>query len=336
MNRVYIIAEAGVNHNGSLETAKKLVDIAVDVGVDAVKFQMFKAENLVGKSAPKAKYQELGTCTNESQLEMLKKLELCEKSFLELDEYCRTRDIQFISTAFDHDSIDFLDDLGVPFFKIPSGEITNIPYLRHIGKLGKSVIMSTGMATLGEIETTLLVLQDAGMPREKITLLHCCTEYPTPFEDVNLMAMKTFSVAFPGVNVGYSDHTLGIEVPVAAVAMGASVIEKHFTLDKTMDGPDHQASLEPKELQAMVEAIRNIEKAIGNGEKRPSSSEEKNLPIARRSIVASVQILKGDVFTERNLTAKRPGIGISPSYWDDVIGKTASRDFSEDELIELC
>jgi len=332
MNKVFIIAEAGVNHNGDVNLAKKLVDVAKKAGADAVKFQTFKAENLVSKSAKKADYQVENTGNNESQYEMIKKLELSFDDFIELKKYCDEKEIMFLSTPFDDESIEFLNNLGIEIFKIPSGEITNLPYLRKIGKLRKKVILSTGMADLGEIEDALDVLINSGTKKENITVLHANTEYPTPFEDVNLKAMQTISCAFD-VAVGYSDHTMGIEVPIAAVAMGARVIEKHFTLDRNLEGPDHRASLEPDELKAMVSAIRNIEKALGNGLKKPSRSEKKNIEVARKSIVAKRDIKKGEKFSEENLTVKRPGNGISPMRWDEIIGKTAQKDYKEDELI---
>lgn len=332
MNKVFIIAEAGVNHNGSIELAKKLIDVAVESGVDAVKFQTFKAKNLVSKNAQKAEYQKQTTDKNESQFEMIKKLELDVNTHKELISYCNSKNIMFLSTPFDHDSIELLNDLGLEIFKIPSGEITNLPYLRHIGKLDKKVILSTGMADIGEIEDALDVLIQAGTKKENITVLHANTQYPTPMEDVNLKAMltigKTFDVAF-----GYSDHTLGIEVPTAAVALGASCIEKHFTLDKNMEGPDHKASLEPDELKAMLKAIRNIELALGSSVKKPSPSESKNKEIVRKSIVAKCDIKKGEILSKNNLAIKRPGDGISPMRWDEVIGTIASRDYVEDELI---
>lgn len=333
MSNVFIIAEAGVNHNGSLKLAKKLIDAAVEAGADAVKFQTFKAERLVSKQAPKAEYQKQTTDVEESQFEMIKKLELDVGAHKELMGYCAQKGIQFLSTPFDLESIDLLDSLGLPLFKIPSGEITNLPYLRHTASKKKPIILSTGMADLGEIEDALVVLTKGGIEVADITVLHCNTEYPTPMEDVNLRAMQTISYAFPGIKVGYSDHTLGIEVPIAAVAMGASVIEKHFTLDKNMEGPDHKASLEPDELKAMVLAIRNIEKALGNGHKKRSPSETKNMSIARKSIVAARAIRKGELFTEENLTIKRPGNGISPMRWDEMIGQVAQQDYQEDELI---
>lgn len=334
MTKTFIIAEAGVNHNGSLELAKRLVDVAVDAGADAVKFQTFKADKLVSRGAQKAEYQKQTTPAEESQYEMIKKLELDENAHRELIRYCDQKQIMFLSTPFDHDSIELLNSFGMPIFKIPSGEITNLPYLRHIGRLGKEVILSTGMADLGEIEDALDVLMQTGVPKEKITVLHATTEYPCPIEEVNLHAVQTIRAAF-GVKVGYSDHTQGIEMPIAAVAMGACVIEKHFTLDRTMEGPDHKASLEPEELQAMVRAIRQVTQALGDGIKKPSKSEMKNIAIARKSIVAACQIKFGESFSADNITIKRPGNGISPMRWDEVIGRTAPREFLTDELIEL-
>ena len=330
---VFIIAEAGVNHNGSIKLAKKLIDVAVEANVDAVKFQTFKAEKLVSKNAQKAQYQKENIGDgDDSQFNMLKKLELDLDTHHELISYCNAKNIMFLSTPFDHDSIDLLNGLKLPIFKIPSGEITNLPYLRHIGSLQKKVILSTGMADIGEIEDALDVLLKAGTIKENITVLHANTMYPTPMEDVNLKAMvtigNTFDVAF-----GYSDHTLGIEVDIAAVAMGASCIEKHFTLDKSMEGPDHKASLEPSELIAMVKSIRNIELALGSKVKKPSKSETPNIEIARKSIVASSSIKKGDMLNEDNLAIKRPAKGISPMRWDEVVGSTATRDYEEDALI---
>mgnify|MGYP001204321585 CR=1 FL=1 len=333
-HKVLIIAEAGVNHNGSLETATKLVDAAAEAGADMVKFQTFSANQLVTTSARKAEYQNQTTDALESQHDMIRKLELSREMHEELIAYCRLCDIEFFSTGFDTQSIDMLVELGLERFKIPSGEITNLPYLRHIGNYGKPVILSTGMATLGEIEAALEVLETSGTHRKQITVLHCNTEYPTPMEDVNLLAMLSIGEAF-GVKVGYSDHTLGIEVPIAAVALGATVIEKHFTLNRSLPGPDHQASLEPDELKAMVQAIRNIEKALGNGIKRPSPSESKNKAIARKSLVAAIAIRAGESFTDTNLAVKRPGTGISPMRWYEVIARLAIRDFEADELIEL-
>ncbi len=332
LNKVFIIAEAGVNHNGSIELAKKLIDIAVEAKVDAVKFQTFKANNLVSKNAQKAEYQKQTTDSQESQFDMLKKLELDVETHSELISYCNSKNILFLSTPFDHDSIELLNDLDLEIFKIPSGEITNLPYLRHIGSLNKKVILSTGMANIGEIEDALDILIDAGTKKENITVLHANTMYPTPMEDVNLKAMVTIGNTFE-IAYGYSDHTLGIEVDIAAVAMGASCIEKHFTLDNTMDGPDHKASLEPDELIAMVKAIRNIELALGSSIKKPSKSETPNMQIARKSIVAKIAINMGETFTEDHLTVKRPGNGISPMRWDEVVGTIATKDYHEDELI---
>ena len=332
MNKTLIIAEAGVNHNGSVDAAKKLIDAAVNSGADLVKFQTFKAETLVTTTAEKADYQKNLTDRSETQFEMIKKLELDRAAHEELIQYCEQKGTRFLSTAFDHDSIDLLAELNIPFFKIPSGDITNLPYLRHIGRMGKSIVMSTGMATLKEVRAALNILLEAGAEKNKITVLHCNTEYPTSMEDVNLKAMLTMRDEL-GVAIGYSDHTLGIEVPVAAVALGASVIEKHFTLDRTLPGPDHAASLNPEELKAMVAAIRNIEKAKGDGIKKPSESERKNIPIARKSIVAKKPISKGELFSEKNLTVKRPGTGISPMEWDTYIGKLSDREYQADELI---
>ncbi|MCD5380590.1 N-acetylneuraminate synthase, partial [Candidatus Gracilibacteria bacterium] len=317
---------------GSIALAKRLIDKAAEAGVDAVKFQTFKAETLVSKKAQKADYQKHTTDTNESQFEMIKKLELDLETHRELIAYCQNIGIMFLSTPFDNDSVDMLIELGMNIFKIPSGELTNLPYLRKIGSLNKQVILSTGMANLGEIEDALSVLNDAGTSKEKITVLHANTEYPTPMEDVNLNAMQSIKDAFK-VDVGYSDHTLGIEIDIAAVAMGAKIIEKHFTLDKTMDGPDHKASLEPIELNLMVQSIRNIEKAMGNGIKKPSNSERKNIVIARKSIVASRAIKKGEELSIHNLSIKRPGQGISPMRWDEMIGEIAKKDYKEDDLI---
>ena len=332
-HKTFIIAEAGVNHNGSLELAKKLVDVAADAGADAVKFQTFKAENLVSKGAPKAQYQKLLSGKEESQFEMIKKLELDAEAHRELMAYCLQKGIQFLSAPFDLESINLLHELGLKTFKIPSGEITNLPYLRKIGAFKKKIILSTGMADLGEIKDALEVLIKAGTAKENITILHCNTEYPTPFEDVNLRAMLTISSAFSGLQVGYSDHTSGIEASIAAVALGARIIEKHFTLDKNMEGPDHKTSLEPSELKKMVKAIRNIEKALGSGIKKPSPSELKNRPVARKSIVAAKNIAKGEIFNEKNLTVKRPGTGISPMRWNELLGKIANKNYREDEVI---
>jgi len=333
--KTLIIAEAGVNHNGDMVLAKELIAAAAAAGADLVKFQTFIAANIISRSAPKAEYQKGATDPQESQQEMVRKLELTRDNHLELIAECQKQGVGFFSTAFDKDSIDLLEELGgSDIVKVPSGELTNLPYLRYLTRHGKRVLLSTGMANLGEIEAAINVVEQAGTPRDKITVLHCTTEYPTPMEDVNLRAMVNIGKAF-GVSVGYSDHTPGIEVPIAAVALGATVIEKHFTLDRTLPGPDHRASLEPGELKAMVQGIRNIEKALGDGIKRPSPSELKNKPIARKSLVAARPIKAGEAFTEDNLMAKRPGTGISPMQWDEVIGRTAPRDFSEDELIEL-
>lgn len=332
--RVFIIAEAGVNHNGSLDRAKEMVKVAADAGVDAVKFQTFTADTLVIKDAAKAAYQIKTSGQNESQFEMLKKLELSFGSHLELIKTCKSCQIEFLSTPFDLTTIDLLKETGINKWKIPSGEITNLPYLRKIASFGQEVILSTGMADLQEIEAALSVFASAGIPLDRITVLHCNTEYPTPIQDVNLKAMQTIRDSFPGVNIGYSDHTKGIEIPIAAVAMGAAMIEKHFTLDKNLPGPDHMASLSPEELAQMVRAVRNIETAIGNGIKKPSPSEEKNIPVARKSIVAARSIAAGDRFTQDNLTAKRPGNGISPMKWDEIIGKCALKNYKKDDLID--
>ena len=330
-----IIAEAGVNHNGSLETAKQLIEVAARAGADLVKFQTFSANRLVTASARKADYQLETTSNSESQHEMIRKLELSREMHEELIGHCQQCGIGFFSTGFDPESVDLLAELGLDSFKIPSGEITNLPYLRYIGRFGKQIILSTGMAKLGEIEDALVVLESSGTSIEKITVLHCNTEYPTPMSDVNLKAMLSIRDAF-GVQVGYSDHTLGIEVPIAAVALGATVIEKHFTLDRNLLGPDHSASLEPDELQAMVKAIRNIELVLsGDGIKRPSPSETKNLVNVRKSIVAKKVIRKGDIYSDHNLCVKRPGMGISPMEWDHVVGRIAQKDFKVDDLIKI-
>ena len=331
---VFIIAEAGVNHNGSVDLAKKLIDTASTSGADAVKFQTFKAENLVAKDTQKAEYQKQTTDASESQFDMIKKLELDVEAHKELIAYCQEKDIMFLSTPFDHESIDLLSDLGLKIFKIASGEITNLPYLRHVGSLDKQVILSTGMSNLREVGSALNILINAGTSKDNITVLHANTMYPTPMEDVNLNAMLTIQKEF-GVDIGYSDHTLGIEVDIAAVAMGASCIEKHFTLDKAMDGPDHKASLEPEELKAMVGAIRNIEKALGSSDKKPSPSETVNIDVARKSIVASKDIQKGDLLTEKNITTKRPGNGISPMRWNEVLGSNSIKDYKVDEKIDV-
>lgn len=332
MEKVYIIAEAGDNHNGDFNTALKLVDVAKRAGADCVKFQTFVTEEIISKYAEMAEYQKKNTGKEESQFEMVKRLELSFDGFRKIKEYCDRVGIQFLSTPFDLKSVDFLNELGVPFFKIPSGEITNYPYLIKIAHTGKPVVMSTGMCEPDEILAAINVLEKNGSG--EITLLHCNTEYPTPLKDVNLYAMRTMKKMF-GKKVGYSDHTKGIEVPVAAVALGACVIEKHFTLDKNMPGPDHKASLEPDELGRMVKNIRNIEIALGDGVKRVSESERKNIAIARKSIVARRNIQEGEILTEENLAVKRPGTGINPMQWMEVLGTRAVRDFKEDELIEI-
>jgi len=332
MVSTYIIAEAGVNHNGDLATAKKMIEVAKACGANAVKFQTGKSENVVSRFALKADYQKETTNPNESQLDMIKKLELSYDDFRILRDYCNKIGITFISTPFDLDSIHFLKELDMPFWKIPSGEITNLPYLIEIGKTHRPVVMSTGMSSIDEIKIAIDVLSKYGT--SMITLLHCNTAYPTPYEDVNLNAMKTLHKTFH-LPVGYSDHTKGIEVSIAAAALGAVVIEKHFTLDRNMEGPDHKASLEPDELKQMVESIRHIEQALGSFEKQPTGSELVNRDIARKSIVAKCNIKAGTVFTEENITVKRPGNGISPMKWFEVLGKKASRDFIWDELIEL-
>lgn len=335
MKKTLIIAEAGVNHNGSLETARQLIDVAAEAGADYVKFQTFKANKLVTKTAARAEYQNTNTKDSASQYEMLQKLELSEADHLELVAYCQEKEINFLSTGFDLDSLEFLSRLGIAVAKIPSGEITNLPYLEKAAALFPEIILSTGMATIEEIKDAFQTLVNAGANRSTVTILHCNTEYPTPMEDVNLKAMLHIENEL-GTAIGYSDHTLGIEVPIAAVALGATVIEKHFTLSRSLPGPDHRASLEPAELAAMVLAIRNIEKAIGgSGIKEPSKSEMKNKPVARKSIVAYRPIKKGEFFSEQNLTIKRPGHGISPMKWHNIIGQTAYRDFLEDEQIEL-
>lgn len=331
MGKTFIIAEAGDNHNGSLELAYQLVDKAVEAGADCVKFQTFVTEEVISKRAEKAEYQKESTGSEESQYEMVKKLELSFDNFRELQKYAKGKGIEFLSTPFDIQSVDFLEGIDVPYFKIPSGEITNLPYLIRVAKTGRKIILSTGMAEMDEIAEAIRVLKENGAG--EISLLHCNTEYPTPMEDVNLKAMLTLKEKF-GVRVGYSDHTKGIEVPIAATALGAEIIEKHFTLDHNMEGPDHKASLEPDELKAMVEGIRNIEKALGNGIKTASNSEKKNIDIARKSIVARKKIVKGELLTEDNLAVKRPGNGISPMKWFEVLGTEAIRDFEEDEMIE--
>ena len=330
--KTLIIAEAGVNHNGDINIAKKLVDIAANAGADLVKFQTFNADRLVTHGAAKADYQMLATDNMESQHAMLRKLELTESMHHELIAHCKTQNIGFFSTGFDIESINLLVRLGQELFKIPSGEITNLPYLQRIGNLQKTVILSTGMSNMGEIEAAINVLEASGTPRSKITVLQCTTAYPVPISDVNLRAMQSIQNKF-NVAVGYSDHTLGIEIPIAAVALGATIIEKHFTTDRSQPGPDHKASLEPSELKSMVDGIRNVEKALGDGDKRRMPSEITNLPIARKSIVASRPISAGMIFSEQNLTVKRPGTGISPMEWNNLIGRAANRDYLADELI---
>ena len=336
MNHVLIIAEAGVNHNGSIEIAKQLVDKVVEAGVDFIKFQTFKAENLVSKSAKQAEYQKknMGKVADDSQYNMLKKLELSQQDHQTLIDYCNKKKVKFFSTPFDLESIDYLHSLNLGLWKIPSGEITNYPYIKKIAQYGEPVILSTGMCELDDVTAAMNALIKNGVNSEQITILHCNTEYPTPYEDVNLKAMLELQEKYQ-VKVGYSDHTRGIEVPIAAVALGATVIEKHFTLDRNMTGPDHKASLEPEELKAMVSAIRHIELALGNGHKTVSPSEQKNIPIARKSIVAACHIEKGEILTEKNLSVKRPGSGLSPMRWEEVLGTKAIKDFEEEELIIL-
>ncbi len=331
MKRTLIIAEVGVNHNGDINIAKKLVDAAADAGVDYVKFQTFKADKLVNKDAKQADYQIENTGVVESQYQMLKRLELTDENHHILIDYCDKKGVKFLSTAFDFESIEFLKD-KLDFYKIPSGEITNLPYLIKVAKLKLPIVMSTGMANMQEVKEALAVLIAHGINKEDVTILHCNTEYPTPMKDVNLLAMKTIEKEL-GVEIGYSDHTLGIEIPIAAVTLGATVIEKHFTIDKTMEGPDHKASLEPNELKAMVAGIRAIELAMGNGIKTPSESEQKNIKVARKSLVALTDIKEGEVFNESNITVKRPGTGISPMKWNEVLGSRASRNYKADELL---
>jgi len=332
--KTFIIAEAGVNHNGSIEIAKKLIDAGRDAGVDAVKFQTFIPESLSVKNTPMAEYQRRNTGKNDSQIKMLKSLVLSRRDHYELLDYCSLHDVKFCSSAFDFDSIDFLKELKLPFWKIPSGEITNYPYLKKIAEYNEPVILSTGMSTLSNIEAAIEVFEKNGTERKKITLLHCNTDYPTPVEDVNLSVLKTLKQAFC-VKVGYSDHTFGIEFPIAAVALGAEVIEKHITIDKTMSGPDHKASLCPEELKTMVSAIRNIEKGLGSSIKRVTESEKDNVLVARKSLVAACNIKKGEIFSKDNVTTKRPGNGLSPMKWAEIIGKKANTNFRKDELIEL-
>lgn len=330
--KVLIIAEAGVNHNGDVEIAKKMIDLAAEAGVDIVKFQTFKSENLVTKNAAMANYQVENTGKEDSQLAMLKKLELKESDFQDLLDYCLMKGIKFFSTGFDIESLMFLKTLNMGLWKVPSGEITNLPYLEFIGKCNEPVILSTGMSTLEEIEAAIKVLTHAGTDKKKISVLHCNTDYPTRFEDVHLNAMNTIKERL-GVEIGYSDHTPGVEVSVAAVALGAKIIEKHFTLDKDLPGPDHKASLEPSEVKTLVTQIRNIEKALGRSEKIASERESKNIHVARKSIVAKTNIKVGELFTVSNLTTKRPGTGISPMKWYEIIGTVAKKNYQEDDLI---
>lgn len=334
MNKVFIIAEAGVNHNGSVELAKRLIDAAVDAGSDAVKFQTFSADKLVTKFAQKAEYQKINADIFESQFDMLKKLELNLADHEEIINYCKSKGILFLSTPFDSKSIDILHNFGMKIFKVASGEITNLPHLEHIGRLAGEILLSTGMSTFLDIENALNVLINAGMSIDNITVLHATTEYPCPMDEVNIRSMQAIQRKF-GVKVGYSDHTEGIEVSIAAVALGASVIEKHLTIDRSMQGPDHKTSLEPKEFMALVKAIRNIESAMGDGVKGPSKSEIANLNVARKSIVAARNVSMGEIFTVHNLAVKRPGTGISPMRWNEILGQQAKRNFLADELIEL-
>ena len=334
LNQTLIIAEAGVNHNGDMDMAKRMIEVAAEAGADYVKFQTFLASELVTGDAPTADYQFRNTEGQRDQRSMLAKLEIARDSYDGLIAHSNAHGIKFFSTPFEEQSLRFLVEIGMELIKVPSGEITNFPYLKHVATSGKPIIMSTGMATLGEIEAALQLLYNHGMDSEDITVLHCTTEYPAPFEEVNLRAMQTISQAF-GVRVGYSDHTNGLEIPVAAVAMGARVIEKHFTLDRTLPGPDHKASMEPNELKEMVQSIRNVEKAIGDGVKRPTRSEIGNIKVARKSIVASRFINKGEIFSEKNLTTKRPGNGICASRISELIGRASPSDFDKDQLIEF-
>lgn len=332
LDRVFIIAEAGVNHNGDLERALRLVDAAAQAGADAVKFQTFQAESITSKAAPLATYQKKNGAEADSQFEMLKKLELSEQDHEVLRKYAQEKNILFFSTGFDIPSLHLLKKMGLSLFKVPSGEITNLPYLEVMAELAEEVIISTGMSSVHEVQDAVKVFLDRGFSKEDLVVLHCNTEYPTPFEDVHLRAMAQLGQTL-GVRYGYSDHTLGIEIPIAAAALGAVVLEKHFTLDKNLPGPDHRASLDPNELKAMVEGIRRIEKALGQSEKKPSPSELKNIGVARKSIVTAKSIKKGDLFTTENLTTKRPGTGLSPMKWHAVLGTPALRDYEEDELL---
>ncbi|ABM29605.1 N-acetylneuraminate synthase [Nitratidesulfovibrio vulgaris] len=329
-----IVAEAGVNHNGDINLAHKLIDVAAEAGADIVKFQTFHAESVISACAPKAAYQQKNTGTEESQLDMVRKLELPAEDFHALNKHCDERGIVFWSTAFDLASVEFLHNLGLKLWKIPSGEITNLPYLRKIGQYQAEIVLSTGMATLGDIETALNILEHAGTLRKNVTVLHCTTEYPAPLESVNLRAMQTIRNAFPGIHgVGYSDHTEGIEIALAAVAMGARLIEKHFTLDKQMEGPDHKASLDPRELRTLVTGVRHVLAALGNGIKHPTNIEMQNRIVARKSLVCSAPICKGDILGKHNMTVKRPGSGISALRWDEYCGRKAERNYDVDELI---
>lgn len=329
---VYIIAEIGCNHNGDVELAKKMVDVAVNCGVDAVKFQTFKADKLISRYAPKAEYQKKTTGTDDSQLEMTRRLELSFDEYLELKGYCQEKKVDVFSTPFDFESLDFLISTDMPVYKIPSGEITNLPYLEIIGKLNKKVILSTGMANIEEIHNAVDILKKNGT--DDISILHCTTEYPTPYTSINLNVIQTLKNEFPSLQIGYSDHSIGSEVPIAAAALGAEVIEKHFTLDNNMPGPDHKASATPEILDALVKGVRIVESAMGKFEKIPDPVEEKNKIVARKSIVALTNIKKGDVFTTENITVKRPGNGISPMFWYDVLGKEAEEDFEVDQLVK--
>ncbi|MFH1593959.1 MAG: N-acetylneuraminate synthase [Candidatus Omnitrophota bacterium] len=329
-----MIAEAGVNHNGSVKTAKRMVDVAARAGADAVKFQTFKAERVASAAAPKARYQKSRSGAKESQLDMLKRLELDVKTHRELIGHCKARGIEFLSSPFDLESVELLKDLKLKRLKIPSGELTNLPYLKKVGSLRKEIILSTGMANLSDIDSAVNILVESGTSKEKITVLHCNTAYPTPYEDANLKAMLTIKDVL-NVKIGYSDHTSGIEAAVAAVALGASIIEKHFTLNKNAKGPDHKASVEPGELKRMISAIRNVERALGDGVKRVSGSEMRNRSIVRKSIIAAKPIRRGELFVSGNVTTKRPATGISAMEWNDVLGRAAKRDFKKDEFIEL-
>jgi len=332
--KVLVVAEAGINHNGDLELARKLVEVAAEAGADLVKFQTFRADRLVTAGAEKALYQKVSTSAGESQYEMLRRFELSDEAHHELFEHCRAHGIGFLSTGFDIESVDFLASLGVRLFKVPSGEITNLPYLRHVGAKRGEVILSTGMSTLGEVEAAIIAMEQAGTPKGNIIVLHCTTEYPAPVEEVNLKAMLSMQAAFQ-LRVGYSDHTEGIAIAPAAVALGACVIEKHFTMDRDLPGPDHRASLEPHELAALVQSIRAVEAALGDGVKRMTAAEAHNKLVARKSIVAARAIAQGELFSTQNLAVKRPGTGISPMLWDEVLGQRAPRGFEPDEPVRV-